>query len=134
MSILGRTVPIKTVVVLALCMVVGALIPAMSKTPPREITLVARGMAFYLENDPDTPNPTIQLRPGETIRVVLRNEEPGMMHDFDIPALGGAGLSLLGWQESGQMTINVPDKPGTYEYICTPHRLMMRGFLRVVGG
>jgi plastocyanin len=131
MSILGRTVSVRAVAVLALCMVVGALIPAMTRTPAREITLVARGMAFYLENDLATPNPTIRLRAGETVRVVLRNEEQGMKHDFSMPALGGARTDLLNWRERGEVTVTVPDSPGTYEYICGPHRLMMRGILRV---
>ena len=132
MSIMGREVSIKPAIVLALCMVVGALIPAMSKTPSREITLVARGMAFYLENDLEKPNPPIELRAGETVRVVLRNEEPGMRHDFAVPALRGASMASLDWNETGELTLRVPDQPGTYEYTCRPHRLMMRGTLRVV--
>jgi plastocyanin len=132
MSILGRKVSIKPVSVLAVCMVVGALIPAMSKTPSREITLVARDMAFYLENDAENPNPTIVVRAGETVRVVLRNEERGMRHDFAIPALRSASMEGLDWNERGELTLRVPDQPGTYEYACRPHRLMMRGTLRVV--
>jgi plastocyanin len=132
MSILGRKVSVKVVMALMVCLVAGALIPAMSKTPSRQIALVARGMAFYLESDPDTPNPVIELRPGETVRVVLRNDERGMTHDFVVPSLRGARTDLLDWKEQGSVTFTAPTTPGSYEYACEPHRLMMRGVLRVV--
>ena len=132
MSILGRKVSVKAVMALVVCLIVGALIPAMSKTPPREITLVARGMAFYLESDPATPNPVIEVGPGKTVRVVLRNEERGMTHDFIVPSVRGARVDLLEWNERGSATFTAPDRPGTYEYVCEPHRLMMNGVLRVV--
>lgn len=134
MSILGRKVSIKAVMALMVCLIVGALIPAMSKTPSREITLVARDMAFYLESDPGTPNPVIELRPGETIRVVLRNDERGMTHDFVVPSLRDARTDLLDWKEQGSVTFTAPNTPGTYEYACEPHRLMMRGLIQVTSG
>jgi plastocyanin len=123
-------VSVRTVAILALCMVVAGLIPAMTREPAREITLVAKGMAFYLESDPGTPNPTIEVRAGETVRIVLRNEERGMLHDFAVPA-AEASTGLLDWQESRAVTLTVPDRPGTYEYVCAPHSLMMRGSLKV---
>ena len=134
MSILGRKVSVKAVMALAVCLIVGALIPAMSKTPSREITLVAKDMAFYLESDPATPNPAIEVRPGETVRVVLRNDERGMTHDFVVPSLRGTRTDLLDWKEQGSVTFTAPDRPGTYEYICEPHRQMMRGLIQVTSG
>jgi plastocyanin len=131
MSIAGRRVPSAAVVLVALLLVAGAMIPAMSSTGAREIRLVARGMAFYLEEDPRTPNPTIALRPGETVRIVLRNEERGLLHDFAIPALA-AGLDPLAWSERGEVVITAPQRPGSYEYLCRPHRPMMRGTITVV--
>jgi len=133
MSILGRKVSAKAVAALALLMLMGAMLPAMSSTPTREVTLVARGMAFYLAEDPATPNPTIELRAGERVRIVLRNDERGMTHDFAVPALG-AGTDLLDWRESDEVTVDVPDRPGAYEYVCRPHLLMMRGTIRIVTG
>ncbi|MBM3820234.1 MAG: hypothetical protein FJW14_14625 [Acidimicrobiia bacterium] len=130
MSIFGRTVSGRAVAALALLMVVVALLPALSSAPPREVTLVVRGMAFYLKDDPLTPNPTLDLRAGERVRIVLENRDRGMTHDFAVPALDAA-LEPLSWSEIDAVVFDVPDAPGTYEYVCRPHRLMMRGTIRV---
>jgi plastocyanin len=130
MSILGRRVS-KTVVALgALLMVSAALLTALSQQPAREIRLVSRGMAFYLENDLRTPNPTLHLNAGERVRLVVRNDERGMTHDLAVPAAATA-TGLLDWNEVGEISFNVPTTPGTYEYVCRPHLLMMRGVIRV---
>jgi plastocyanin len=131
MSILGRKVPVRVIAAAVVAMVVGAFIPLLSKAPSREITLVARGMAFYNADDPRVPNPTIEVRAGETVRLVLRNEDRGLTHDFAAPALAAA-VDLVSWNETGEITLAVPDQPGTYEYFCQPHRLMMRGTIRVL--
>ena len=130
MSILGRTVSMKAVAAIAGLMLLAALLPVRSSTPTREVTLVAKGMAFYLEGDPSTPNPTLEVKAGERLRIVLRNQDRGMTHDFAVPAVAAA-MNAIGWNESGEVTLDVPDTPGTYEYVCRPHRLMMRGIIRV---
>ena len=130
MSILGRTVSAKALAGLAALMLLGALLPALSGTPSREVTLVVRGMAFYLDGDPSTPNPTLEVKAGERLRIVLRNEDRGMTHDFAVPAVAAA-MNAIDWNESGEVVLDVPDTPGTYEYICRPHVLMMRGTIRV---
>jgi plastocyanin len=128
MSILGRQISTRKVALAALLMfvLVSALAAAMVPAPAREITLVTRNMAFYLEDDPQTPNPPIHVRPGERVRIVLRNDDRGYMHDFAVPALGAA-VDLIGWNRSAQVTLTVPDTPGAYDYVCQPHSLMMRG-------
>lgn len=130
MSIWGRKISNKVVAAAAVAMIVGALLPVMTKTPDREVTLVVRGMAFYLDGDFRHPNPTIELKAGENVRVVLRNDERGMTHDFAVPALGAA-TGLLDWNEQDATSFEVPETPGTYEYFCNPHRLMMKGTIRV---
>jgi plastocyanin len=130
MSILGRKISAKWVAAFAIAMVVGALLPVMTETPAREITLVARDMAFYLEGDYAHPNPDIEVKAGEHVRIVLRNEERGMTHDFALPA-ASASVDLLEWNEQGEVSFDVPATPGTYEYICRPHMLMMKGILKV---
>ena len=130
MSILGRKVSTKVVAVMAGLMLLAVLLPARSSTPTREVTLVARGVAFYFESDLSTPNPTLEVKAGERLRVVLRNQSRGMTHDFAIPAVG-TFMSAIDWNESGEVTLAVPDTPGTYEYMCRPHALMMRGIIRV---
>ncbi len=134
MSILGhnvsRTVLLKTAATAVVVLLLAVLLPALTTTPAREITLVAKGMAFYLEGDASTPNPTIEVKVGERVRIVLRNQERGMTHDFAVPAIAAA-MNAIRLNESGDVTFDVPDTPGTYQYECRPHRLMMRGVLRV---
>lgn len=97
----------------------------------REIRLVARDMAYYLESDPATRNPTLHVRPGERVRIVLVNDDRGMTHDVAVPAAQRA-LDAVDWQERGQMVFTAPATPGDYEYVCRPHAsLNMRGTLRV---
>ena len=130
MSILGRKVSGKAVAGIAALLVAVSLLPLVSSSPAREVTLVVRDMTFYLESDPYTPNPTIEVTAGERVRIVLRNEDRGMTHDFAVPAVAAA-TSLIDWRESDDVTFDVPSAPGTYEYVCNPHRLMMRGTIRV---
>jgi len=130
MSIWGYRVSAKLIAVGVAVVVVGALLAAVSRTPDREIRLVARGMAFYLEGDSTTPNPTIRVNAGERVRVVLRNEDRGFIHDFAISGLEDA-VEQLTWNEVSSETFDVPASSGTYEYICQPHRLMMSGTLIV---
>jgi plastocyanin len=126
MSFWGRRVSTEVIAVVVVVLVVGALLTAVSRAPSREIVLVARGMAFYLENDPTQPNPTLTLNAGERVRVVLRNEERGFTHDFAVPAVDAA-TDLIDWNEDASVTFDVPDRPGTYEYVCEPHAMMMQG-------
>jgi plastocyanin len=134
MSILGQKVSInvstKVIAATAGLMLLAALLPALSSTPTREVTLIAKGMAFYLESDLSTPNPTLEVKAGERLRVVLRNQDRGLTHDFAVPAVAAA-MNVIDWNESGEVVFDVPDTPGTYEYMCRPHALMMRGTIRV---
>jgi len=130
MSIWGREVSVKAVAALALAMIgVAGLLPVRTKDQPREIVLVARDMAFYVSGT-SVANPEITVRPGESIRVLLKNEDRGMTHDFSVPAVKAATDSLA-WNQMGEVTFEAPEKPGTYEYICRPHVLMMKGALKV---
>jgi plastocyanin len=136
MSILGRKVSKKVVAAIAVLFVaVVGLLPVMTlpletSARAREITLVAKDMAFYLENDSKTANPVIEAKPGEIIRVVLANRDRGMTHDFAVPA-AEAAIDALDWNEEDDVTFTAPEEPGTYEYVCRPHLLMMKGTLRV---
>lgn len=121
---------VKLIATVVVCVVVGAIAVAVTRTPDREITLVARGMAFYLEGDPSTPNPTITVRAGERVRITLRNEDPGFVHDFAVPAIDDA-VDQVRWNEAAAETFDMPPAPGRYDYICRPHQLMMSGTLIV---
>ena len=130
MSIFGRRVSGKGVAALAVVLIVGALLPVLSTSPSREIVLVARGMAFYVDGDFSTPNPTIHVPAGESVRIVLRNDDPGIRHDFAVPALGEA-LDPIAASQTASLIVDLPDAPGTYEYVCRPHMLMMKGAIVV---
>jgi heme/copper-type cytochrome/quinol oxidase subunit 2 len=97
---------------------------------PREIVIVARGMTFTLSSDPDTPNPVIRVRPGERITLTLRNDAPGLMHDFQIPAWK-VKTDQIRSGVATTVSFNVPNEVGRYEYRCGPHSTMMRGFIEV---
>lgn len=101
-----------------------------ARTAPREIVLVARGMAFYLEGD-DTPNPTLQLRPGEEVRLTLINRDRGMRHDLAVAGLGVGTGALAGDGSSETVRLRAPMQPGAYDYLCRLHVQMMRGLLEV---
>jgi plastocyanin len=97
---------------------------------PREVTLVARGMTFTLTSDEDTANPVIRVRPGERVRVTLRNEAPGLMHDFRIPSWNVQSAQIRGG-DSTTVTFTAPSAQGRYEYKCGPHSALMHGFIEV---
>ena len=67
--------------------VVAALLPLLAGSLTRSesvvtVVVVAKDMKF------NQTNPTIFIRPGTKIRMVLRNEDPGMRHDLVLEALG----------------------------------------------
>ena len=120
---------VKLVVTAVAVLALGAFAVALMRPEPREITLVVRGMAFYLDGN-ELPNPTIMVKAGERVRVVLRNEERGIQHDFAVPLLRAA-LEPIGWNESSEVAFTVPETPGAYDYWCRPHMTMMRGKIEV---
>ena len=130
MSILGHRISRKAIAALAAVILLVTLLPALSSTPTREVTLVVKGMSFYLEGDLTTPNPTIEMKAGERVRIVVKNQERGVTHDFAFPAAGTV-MNELSLNQTGEVGFAAPTKPGTYEYFCQPHRLMMKGIIQV---
>jgi hypothetical protein len=121
------------VVVVTLLGVLSGAAVAVSRSlrpPAREITIVARGMAFYVEGE-FVANPTLTVHAGEAIRLTLRNDAPGLQHDFAIPALGVAFGPLTAGQAHA-IVFAAPDAQMTVDYLCRPHATMMRGRLQVV--
>lgn len=96
----------------------------------REIALVGREMSFYEAGRPEA-NPTLRVAAGERVRLVLRNETPGIVHDLAIDGLPVA-VGPLQPGETGSVEFRAPEEPGRYEYYCRPHSLMMRGVLEVL--
>jgi plastocyanin len=114
--------------VVALAMAMAA-IGSTAKSRVREISLVARDMAFYADGS-SQPNPVLHARPGERLRITLTNNAPGMIHDLSIAAVS-ASTSTLTAGQAASIEFSVPEKAGDYEYRCRPHALMMKGTLRV---
>ena len=126
MSVMVRRSALLVFAILLLAAVaVGATLAVRPGAEPREIVLTAHGMSFYLAGS-DAPNPTIQLRPGEYVRFVLRNEAAGLTHDLFIPHLNLA-LEPLAAGAARAAVVRVPAASGTYPYICRPHAQMMQG-------
>jgi hypothetical protein len=117
--------------VVTLMLSLGALTGCAHLDPaPREIVVIARGMTFVLASDPDTPNPVIPLHAGEHVRLVLRNEAPGLLHDFNIPEWK-VHVNQIRAGETSEVTFTVPSTAGRYQYLCRPHSEMMKGFVEV---
>ena len=91
----------------------------------RDLLIVARGMTYYVDGG-DRPNPSLQFKAGERIRLTFRNEDAGMEHDFAIPDWQLATKRLAGKGED-VVEFRVPGDGGSGRYACTPHSEMMNG-------
>lgn len=88
--------------------------------PPYEQVLVMRGIAFQAGGS-GPPNPALELRRGQPVRLVIRNQEPGaVLHCFTIPGLGVKTSGSLVAGESEVLEF-VPRSRGTYSYACLLH-------------
>ena len=110
-------------------LVTGAIALSARGPGPREIRIVVRDMAFYLEGQTD-PNPTLRLRAGEAVRLVLRNEDEGMTHDFAVPGWNAATKRIEAGEEAA-VTFRAPDRASSQPYKCRPHSKMMQGTILV---
>jgi plastocyanin len=125
MQTIKRHVRVSLVVMLLVA--AGMLLPRLvsSRESVREITITARDMAFIVSEVAD-PNPTLGLTAGEQVKVTLRNDDRGMLHDFSIPEWG-VRTGSVEWGEKRTITFRVPKTASTPSYICTPHSAMMSG-------
>jgi plastocyanin len=114
----------------ALAVTLLPMIASSGRDEVREIRLVVRNMTFYVEGEME-PNPTLIVRAGEQVRLVLRNDEPGMRHDFAVQAWEVGTRILEDRGEADTVTFRVPAGRGEHVYLCTPHSQMMRGTIRV---
>ena len=87
-------------------------------------------MTFVLADEPDEANPVISMRAGERVRLVLKNEAPGLLHDLGIPEWG-VQVTQIRAGESAEVTFTVPTQTGQYEYLCRPHSELMKGVVEV---
>lgn len=116
---------------LAIALVMAFLVACAPHTgPTRDLVVVARGMGFVLDEREDVVNPVIQLHAGERVRLVLKNDAPGLLHDLVIPDLD-VTIEQIHAGDSRDVTFVVPDTPGRFEYRCRPHSGMMSGFVEI---
>lgn len=118
---------------LMLALVAGALSFAMaaaSKPATREIVLVARDMAFYLADD-ESPNPTLVVAPGESVRLRLINRDHGMLHDWTVSDLLASTRLIPGDGSYDSIVFTAPSEPGEHDYVCSTHAVLMTGRLVV---
>lgn len=101
-----------------------------SREEVRPVTLVVRNMTYYLDGN-DTPNPSLKFVAGEQVRLTLRNEDPGMTHDFNIRPWN-VGTKILDGRGQDTVSFRVPSRSaGPAVYTCTPHSAMMSGTIVV---
>ena len=101
------------------------------KDEVREITLVTKGMTFFEFGIRSSEfgveaNPSIFFKPGEKVRIIIRNEDPGILHDFVVEGLEIRLPQPLRFGESETLTFTAPEE-GKIEYYCSEHPKMMRG-------
>src|SRR5215210_1838314 len=81
---------------------------------PEEITLVAKDVAFRLADHPNEPNPSLQLKRGRAVKLIIRNDEPGkVLHCFTIGGLDVGTSRDLATGESEALTFT-PRETGTF--------------------
>ncbi len=91
----------------------------------REIVLEIRNMTF------GDNNPTLYLKPKETVRFVILNLDTGMKHNFLIRETDVA-TQILDYGQKEAVLFTAPAQEGELDYLCSLHALIMRGRL-VIG-
>ena len=114
----------------ALVLMALAFVSGCAQRQARDVVLVAAGMSFALASAPGAANPALAFRPGERIRLTIKNEAPGLRHDVAIPAWNVA-TEQVGFGETAQVVFTVPQTDGPVDYYCRPHATMMRGLVTV---
>jgi plastocyanin len=122
---------VRAMIIVAVAAGAAGMLPriASSREEIRELRLVAREMTFYVEGQ-DAPNPTLRFKAGERVRLVLRNADRGMSHDFVVPEWNVRTGLLEGAGETS-VTFRVPGRSGSQPYTCSPHAVMMRGTIEI---
>ena len=132
MTIRARNRAIGAGAIVAVVAVMATILPMVASSEldkRRDVHLVIRDMAFYLDGKGE-PNPTLQFRRGERVRLVLRNDDAGMEHDLVIKNWKIATKVVHGRGEE-MLNIKIPRRAGSATYYCTPHSAKMRGTILV---
>ncbi|MCH8822220.1 MAG: cupredoxin domain-containing protein [Planctomycetes bacterium] len=125
MKRIGLLISLMIVVVSA----TGVVLASMSQgVVSREITMVARNMVFSVQSSESSgaANPTITVKRGQKVTIILRNDDAGMLHDLVIEGLD-VSLESVSCGEATRLTFTAPSEPGEYVYLCSFHPRRMRG-------
>jgi heme/copper-type cytochrome/quinol oxidase subunit 2 len=128
MTIRARNRVITAGGIVAVIAIVATLLPMVASSEldrKRDVHLVIRDMAYYLDGKGD-PNPTLEFRRGERVRLRVTSEDAGMEHDFVVKNLNVA-TKLIEGRGTDVVNMRIPTEPGTDTYFCTPHSAKMRG-------
>jgi plastocyanin len=88
--------------------------------PKVRIVLVAKDLAFRLDDQPELRNPPITLKHGQTVELVLRNDDPG--HVLHCLSIGGLNVKTPGLASGQTQTVMIkPTERGTFTYACLTH-------------
>jgi plastocyanin len=119
--------------VLAGLVLVATGVAARSAMQPVRIEIVIEQMTFRMPDAANparmVDNPTLRVRTGQSVEIVLRSLDPGMKHDLLIPDLDLRADAVANG-ETSTIRFTAP-QPGTYTYICSMHPKLMRGELIV---
>ena len=121
----AMTWPLLALAAVVACAFAWNALPGERSGGAREVVLVARGMAFEAPGQ-EGASPTLRLKAGERIRLVLENRDPGMKHDVVAPGLG-LRTATVEFGATDRLLVTVPRTPGTYDYFCSYHGRLMRG-------
>ena len=88
----------------------------------RIIIIVAKNNAFYMRSGQTIGrlrvNPTLRLGAGETVDIIIRNEDASTKHDWQCPALG-LHSRALGFNEQQTLTVTMPMSECSLPYLCS---------------
>ena len=132
MTIKAKNRTLLAAAIVAVAALAATLLPMVASTeldPRRDIHLVIRDMAFYLDGKGDA-NPTLHFRRGERVRVILTSEDTGMHHDFVVSGWKVATKTIRGRGEQ-KINFKIPREAGSETYFCTPHAEKMRGTILI---
>jgi plastocyanin len=115
----------------AICLLLLVVASACYNDRPRELLLIARGLTLTLPSDAENENPRITLAPGERVRLTLRSEAYGLIHDFQIPEWSVKTDQVRGGESTSVLFV-VPEKEGRVKYISGPHAAEAHGIIEVV--
>ena len=115
----------------AICLFLVVAAPGCYNDRPHELLVVARGLALTVGSDESTRNPQIRLTAGARVRLTLKSEAYGLIHDFQIPAWSVKTDQVRGGESTSVMFI-VPAQEGQVRYISSPHAATVHGVIEVV--